>query len=411
MFRLQRLSGSIPKRKFGGYRRATAQCTVVSVSLLMSSLSVALGVSGSQPSAAAATPPAAHTASSGLSSAPPALKAAVERELGGSSGQDDRRRMSANYESDGSVALKGSGFNVTVGQFSIGRGTSLTTGPTQLLRTTSGAVYAGSGVAESFALRGLGLEQTFRVARRKGGAGTLTIDLPISGLSASNQHGAIDLRNARGQVVATYSDLRVTDASGAAVSASLVASQGGHSVKIEVRDARASYPLFVDPLWQQVSELSASDGVALDRFGKSVAMFGSTAVIGAPRHYWSNNAEGAVYVFTLSGGSWSQTAELRSSDGATGDQFGTSVAISAGTLVVGAPNKTVSGHSNQGTTYVFTLSGGSWSQTAELTSSDGATGDAFGCSVSVSVPASGSSTILVGATGHAVGGNSGQGSA
>jgi len=319
--------------------------------------------------------------------------------------------MSANYESDGSVALKGSGFNVTVGQFSIGRGTSLTTGPTQLLRTTSGAVYAGSGVAESFALRGLGLEQTFRVARRKGGAGTLTIDLPISGLSASNQHGAIDLRNARGQVVATYSDLRVTDASGAAVSASLVASQGGHSVKIEVRDARASYPLFVDPLWQQVSELSASDGVALDRFGKSVAMFGSTAVIGAPRHYWSNNAEGAVYVFTLSGGSWSQTAELRSSDGATGDQFGTSVAISAGTLVVGAPNKTVSGHSNQGTTYVFTLSGGSWSQTAELTSSDGATGDAFGCSVSVSVPASGSSTILVGATGHAVGGNSGQGSA
>ncbi len=97
---------------------------------------------------------------------------------------------------------------------------------------------------------------------------------------------------------------------------------------------------------------------------------------------------------------------LTSSDGAAGDGFGTSVSISGSTIVVGASAHAVSGHAGQGAAYVFTASGSTWSQAAELTASDGAAGDGFGTSVGVS-----GSSVTVGAPGHAVSGHAGQGAA
>jgi len=67
----------------------------------------------------------------------------------------------------------------------------------------------------------------------------------------------------------------------------------------------------VDP-WYQNAELTASDGAAIDIFGFSVAVSGSTAVVGSPGHtVGSNQHQGAAYVFVESGGTWSQQAELR----------------------------------------------------------------------------------------------------
>ena len=105
---------------------------------------------------------------------------------------------------------------------------------------------------------------------------------------------------------------------------------------------------------------------------------GTTAVVGVPYHtVGANIAQGAAYVFTLSGGTWSQTQELTASDGAANDLFG-DVAISGSTIMVGASFHWVDGNYNQGAVYVFTLSGGTWSQTQELTASDGAAYDYFG---------------------------------
>jgi hypothetical protein len=128
--------------------------------------------------------------------------------------------------------------------------------------------------------------------------------------------------------------------------------------------------------WRQQVKLTASDGGAGDRFGYSVALAGSTAAVGAAA--W-NSATGATYVFVRSGGAWFPQAKLTASDGGSGDQFGYSVALSGSTAVVGAPGWT----SGTGSAYVFVRSGTTWSQQAQLAASDAIGGDNFGWSVAV----------------------------
>ena len=158
----------------------------------------------------------------------------------------------------------------------------------------------------------------------------------------------------------------------------------------------------------QQQKLTASDSVNGDSFGLSVTLNsdGSTALIaavGAP-------ADGAVYVFVNNGGNWSQQQKLTASDGAYGDRFGYSVSLSAdgNTALIGAWGATVGGNEGQGAAYLFVNSGGTWSQQQKLTSSDGAEGDGFGVSVSLSGDGN---TALIGALNATVGANDSQGAA
>lgn len=94
---------------------------------------------------------------------------------------------------------------------------------------------------------------------------------------------------------------------------------------MRVEDAGAQYPVVIDP-WIQQAELTASDGAAGDLFGFSVALSDGTIVVGAPHHMvGSNQYQGAAYVFVQSGGTWNQQAELTAADGAANDFFGWSV--------------------------------------------------------------------------------------
>jgi hypothetical protein len=81
-------------------------------------------------------------------------------------------------------------------------------------------------------------------------------------------------------------------------------------------------------------------------FGTSVALSGSTALVGAPGHA---SSAGAAYVFTGTGASWSQQAELTASDATANAKFGLAVAVSGSTATVGAPGK----HLKTGKAYVF----------------------------------------------------------
>ena len=84
-------------------------------------------------------------------------------------------------------------------------------------------------------------------------------------------------------------------------------------------------------------KLIASDGMADDVFGTSCAISGDTVVIGARSADSDTGANsGAAYVFVRSGSSWLQQAKLTAGDGAATDIFGSSVAISGDTAVVGA---------------------------------------------------------------------------
>src|SRR5205085_320889 len=88
--------------------------------------------------------------------------------------------------------------------------------------------------------------------------------------------------------------------------------------------------------WTQDAELTPSDGNPDEGFGFSLALSGSTALIGDSGH---NDSTGAAYVFVHSTDGWSQQAELTASDGAPGDGFSGNqgVALSGSTAVVGAP--------------------------------------------------------------------------
>lgn len=132
-------------------------------------------------------------------------------------------------------------------------------------------------------------------------------------------------------------------------------------------------------VWSEQQKLTASDPAVNDFFGVSVAISGDTVVVGAHLDDDNGTDSGSAYVFTRSGITWSQQAKLTGVDSATFDHFGTSVAIEGDTIVVGAPGSGVAGK-----VYLFTRSGASWSQFATFTSSDGAEGDSFGKSISIS---------------------------
>jgi putative cell wall-binding protein len=112
-----------------------------------------------------------------------------------------------------------------------------------------------------------------------------------------------------------------------------------------------------------------------------VAIEGETALIGA---FGDEDSRGAAYVFTGSGGSWTQRTKLTAADGAQDDRFGFSVALSGGAAVVGADMHDLSSSFEQGAAYVFTGSGGSWTQRRKLIAADGAQDDLFGFSVALS---------------------------
>ena len=179
---------------------------------------------------------------------------------------------------------------------------------------------------------------------------------------------------------------------------------------LRIKLAGASYPVTIDPFIQQ-AELVAPAGVAGDYFGYAVSLSsdGATALIGAPeRKVGSNNHEGAAYVFTKNGNSWSQQAQLIASNGSTNNLFGWSVALSSdgNTALVGAAYKTLGANPQQGAVYVYSRNDQSWSQQQILTASDGAASDSFGYAVAVS---SDGSTALIGAAFKTVGANSNQG--
>ena len=99
----------------------------------------------------------------------------------------------------------------------------------------------------------------------------------------------------------------------------------------------------------ETAKLTSSDGAADDSFGDAVSISGNTIVVGAENAtVGGNSAEGAAYVFTEPGTGWAnmnETAKLTASDGAAGDDFGISVAISGRTVVVGSPQYGLEGGS------------------------------------------------------------------
>jgi hypothetical protein len=135
--------------------------------------------------------------------------------------------------------------------------------------------------------------------------------------------------------------------------------------------------------WVEQQKLTASDGAAKDRFGHSVSISGDYVIVGANGDGDKGTSSGSAYIFRWDRTGWSQQAKLLAADGAAGDQFGESVSISGDKAIVGA-SYGYGNIPNSGSAYIFKRDGTGWVQQQKLTASDGAAEDYFGCSVSIS---------------------------
>jgi len=148
--------------------------------------------------------------------------------------------------------------------------------------------------------------------------------------------------------------------------------------------------------WVEEAELVAGAPGQYTLFGSSVAVSGSLVVVGAGWDHGVASYAGAVHVFRYDGASWVEEQKLFASDAAASDQFGRAVAAYGDTIVVGAAmnDDPVAGQ-DAGAAYVFRFNGTSWVEEAKLMASDAAANGRFGLKVAVS-----GDRVAVGATGQ-----------
>ena len=155
----------------------------------------------------------------------------------------------------------------------------------------------------------------------------------------------------------------------------------------------------IDGVWQQTQKLLASDGDEQDDFGVAMVLDGDTLVVGAQRKDVAGQEQGSAYVFVLEGGLWIEQAKLFDPDGQVSDGFGRTVALDGDTALIGAPVANVNGETNLGAAYVFERVGTTWTLQQRLLASDSAFNDQFGSSVALD-----GNIALIGATEKSING-------
>ena len=164
-------------------------------------------------------------------------------------------------------------------------------------------------------------------------------------------------------------------------------------------------------MWSQQAYIKASNADPVDYFGSAVALDGDTLVVGAPGEQSgasgvgadqndnsipSGSGSGAVYVFTRDNNDeWTQQEYIKASNTDAFDAFGSRVAISGDSFVVGVSGEDGDATSNgadqdnnglgdSGAAYVFVRNGANnWTQQAYLKASNADFGDFFGFSIAM----------------------------
>ncbi|MEO5624649.1 MAG: hypothetical protein ABIQ70_01415, partial [Dokdonella sp.] len=155
----------------------------------------------------------------------------------------------------------------------------------------------------------------------------------------------------------------------------------------------------INGVWTLTNKLVASDGAARDNFGTSIALSGASALIGSPGVFKGTLSVGAVYRFDHKDGNWLQSQEFHATD-TKAFNFGATVSVWKDRALVGA----YAADSYRGTAYVFQEQAGVWTQVQQLIASDAAPGNVFGYTTAINA-----GTAMVGSFSADVGGNADQG--
>lgn len=134
--------------------------------------------------------------------------------------------------------------------------------------------------------------------------------------------------------------------------------------------------------WVPDAKLLAPDGDSLDLFGSAIAISGSIALVGAHEDEAVGSKAGSAYVFQRGSDGWSFGTKLVASDSSATDHFGASVALDGTTALIGAWGCDDAAF-EAGAAYVFKLSDDTWTETSKLFAEDGAAADKLGSSVSM----------------------------
>jgi hypothetical protein len=343
--------------------RRAVRVTRLALAALVVAVAVLLGAGLGAHRGSSVAPPALPRIASGLDKLPLTARGPISRLLGG---RDDEfavhgmrasnpaQDFSASFAAGGGVSVAAGAARLSIVPVAYGHPGAMTAlGSPQPRAHRNEVRYSYGSLSESFSNGPLGLEQSFEVASPPHrGSGSLAIRLRLrGGLSARMRHGALLLAGHGARL--RYGDLVVTDATGRRLPASLALALGGVAIHVDARGA--TYPLHVDPLLQEA--VLRQPGETPDGgFGASVTISGKMIAVGDP---YTEESKGVVYVFEEPEAGWASTGEpvvtLKGSGGSQasfGEGFGSSVAISGTTLVVGAPSYAAV-HYPQGAAYVF----------------------------------------------------------
>ena len=158
---------------------------------------------------------------------------------------------------------------------------------------------------------------------------------------------------------------------------------GSYGADDNGNDSGAAFVFDYDGLtWSQSQMLTANDGTAGDQLGFALGISEDHIMLGANLDGVNAIDSGAVYAYSYIGASWGQSQKISVTEGAFGDHFGSSVSLSGNIALVGVPGDDDNG-SNAGATYVFEHDGIDWVLSQKIMASDGVAGDQFGFSVNL----------------------------
>ena len=283
------------------------------------------------------------------------IKAAYESSRHAIEAQPDASHRAHNPGQAWTTTFDGRGFNVVPDQGHWTWGLELKgagdRAPKQRVEGTRLSYIWDKSLTEWFINDERGLEQGWTInGPPEHQSGSLKLELGVRGglqpeVSADSR--SLTFRDEQGQCVVNYGGLKAWDADGKVLDAHFaIPAHGGIALTVDVAGAR--YPVTIDPV-AQLAYLKASNTGAGDQFGSGVAISGDTVVVGAQY-------------------------EDSAATGVNGSQVDNSLAES-------------------GAAYIFVKSGGIWSQQAYLKAHNTGLADSFGCRVAIS-----GDTVVVGAT-------------
>jgi phosphodiesterase/alkaline phosphatase D-like protein len=386
-----------------GAERRPRQATVAAVaSLLLALVAIAI-VALPSPSAPTAAPTVSRADSrpgspgrAGLGlRLPSGLAAAASARIGGSDRGFWPVRHGSAFRAQGGalrstftasgVEVRAAEGSVAMSLAGVGRGRRLETVPAAAPVGAGNEVrYTHGALTEYYRNGPYGLEQGFVVRHRVAGSGPpLVLALHLAGSLRAAQAGSqVVLRRAGGRPALDYGALSASDATGRPLGAHLRLTGG--TLRLEIDDSSARYPIRIDPFVQQGSEITGL-GPGCGYHLAALSGDGSTALLG---NLCTNKRTGAAWVFVRSGASWTQQAQLIPTDRVGAAEFGEDVALShdGSTALVGGENDNA-GH---GAAWVFTRSGSTWGQQGPKLA--GGTGEH--CGVSVGLSSDGNTALM-----------------